>query len=57
MYSGVSLSSFQKFITMQQLTEEGLRNIGPAVETLAEMEGLHAHKRAVSVRLNKLKNR
>lgn len=56
MYSGVSLSSFQKFITMQQLTEEGLRNIGPAVETLAEMEGLHAHKRAVTVRLNKLNN-
>lgn len=54
MYSGVSLSSFQKFITMQKLTEAGIKNIGPAVETLAEMEGLHAHKRAVTVRLNKL---
>ncbi|MGF1669508.1 MAG: histidinol dehydrogenase [Balneolaceae bacterium] len=56
MYSGVSLSSFQKFITMQQLTEEGLRNIGPAVEILAGMEGLDAHKRAVTVRLKKLKS-
>jgi len=56
MYSGVSLSSFQKFITMQQLTEEGLRNIGPAVETLAAIEGLDAHKRAVAVRLKKLES-
>jgi len=54
MYSGVSLSSFQKFITMQQLTEQGLRNIGPAVETLAAVEGLDAHKNAVSIRLQKL---
>ena len=56
MYSGVSLSSFQKFITMQKLTEEGLKNIGPAVEILAGMEGLHAHKQAVTIRLNKLNN-
>ena len=56
MYSGVSLSSFQKFITMQKLTEEGLKNIGPAIEILAGMEGLHAHKQAVTIRLNKLNN-
>jgi histidinol dehydrogenase len=56
MYSGVSLSSFQKFITMQKLTKEGLKNIGPAVEILAGMEGLHAHKQAVTIRLNKLNN-
>ncbi len=54
MYSGVSLSSFQKFITMQQLTPEGLTNIGPSVEKLASVEGLDAHKNAVSIRLKKL---
>ena len=54
MYSGVSLNSFQKFITMQKITEEGLKNLGPTVETLADVEGLHAHKNAVSLRLKKL---
>ncbi len=55
MYSGVNLSSFQKSVTMQTLTEEGIRNIGPTVETLAELEGLQAHKNAVSIRLRDLK--
>ena len=55
MYSGVSLSSFQKFITMQKISKEGLKNLGPTVETLAELEGLEAHKKAVSLRLKKLK--
>ncbi|PKD43597.1 histidinol dehydrogenase [Rhodohalobacter barkolensis] len=55
MYSGVSLHSFQKFITMQKISEEGLRNLGPTVETLAEIEGLQAHKNAVTLRLKKLK--
>lgn len=55
MYSGVSLHSFQKFITMQTVTEEGLKNLGPTVETLAEVEGLHAHKNAVSLRLERVK--
>ena len=50
-YSGVSVDSFLKKITFQQLTEEGLRNIGPAVELMAEAEGLLAHKRAVTLRL------
>ena len=54
MYSGVSLNSFQKFITMQKITEEGLKDLGPTVETLADVEGLHAHKNAVSLRLKKL---
>ena len=54
MYSGVNLASFQKSITMQTLTEEGIRNIGPTVETLAELEGLEAHKNAVSIRLKDL---
>ncbi|WP_210464953.1 histidinol dehydrogenase [Rufibacter roseolus] len=52
-YSGVSLDSFVKKITFQQLTREGLERIGPAVETMAEAEGLHAHKNAVTVRLRK----
>ena len=54
MYSGVSLQSFQKFITMQKINEEGIRSLGPIVETLAEVEGLQAHKNAVSLRLKKL---
>src|SRR6056297_1946281 len=56
MYSGVSLHSFQKFITMQTISMEGLQNLGPAVETLAEIEGLHGHKNAVSLRLAKVKS-
>ena len=51
-YSGVSLDSFYKKITFQQLTEAGLQEIGPAVEAMAEAEDLHAHKHAVSIRLN-----
>eukprot|EP00798_Chlamydomonas_sp_ICE-L_P028699 gene28698-31864_t len=54
MYSGVSLDSFQKKMTVQNLTEEGLRNLGPAVAKMAEIEGLDAHKRAVTLRLESL---
>lgn len=54
MYSGVNLSSFQKSVTMQSLTKEGIKNIGPSVEILAELEGLHAHKNAVTIRLKDL---
>ncbi|KAF2618508.1 hypothetical protein F2Q68_00040166 [Brassica cretica] len=50
MYGGVSLDSFLKFMTVQSLTEEGLRNLGPYVATMAEIEGLDAHKRAGSVK-------
>ncbi len=49
-YSGVSVDSFVKKITFQHITPDGLKNIGPAIEILAELEGLHAHKNAVSVR-------
>jgi histidinol dehydrogenase len=56
-YSGVSLDSFVKKITLQRLTEAGIQNIGKAVELMAEAEGLHAHKRAVSVRLNYIKQK
>jgi histidinol dehydrogenase len=50
-YSGVSVDSFVKKITFQHITPEGIKNIGPSVEILAELEGLHAHKNAVSVRM------
>jgi histidinol dehydrogenase len=56
-YSGVSLDSFVKKITLQRLSEEGIQNIGEAVELMAEAEGLNAHKRAVSVRLNYIKKK
>jgi histidinol dehydrogenase len=49
-YSGVSLDSFVKKITFQQLNKEGLQNIGNAVETMADAEGLDAHKNAIIVR-------
>lgn len=51
-YSGVSVDSFIKKITFQHITPEGIKNIGPSVEVLAELEGLHAHKNAVSVRMS-----
>lgn len=51
-YSGVSVDSFVKKITFQQITPIGLNNIGPTVETLATAEGLEAHKNAVTIRLN-----
>ncbi len=50
-YSGVSVDSFVKKITFQHISEEGIHQIGPTVEILAELEGLQAHKKAVSVRL------
>jgi len=53
MYSGVSLDSFVKKITYQQLTKEGLEKIGHTVMTMAAAEGLNAHKNAVAIRLNK----
>ena len=55
-YSGVSLDSFVKKITFQRLTLEGLKNIGPTVETMAIAEELVAHQRAVSIRLEKVKS-
>lgn len=51
-YSGVSLDSFVKKITYQKLSKKGIHNIGPAIELMAEAEGLQAHKNAVTVRLN-----
>ncbi|MEL6676527.1 MAG: histidinol dehydrogenase [Bacteroidota bacterium] len=56
-YSGVSLDSFVKKITYQKLSREGLQNLGPAVENMAQAEELEAHKRAVSIRLATLKEK
>jgi len=55
-YSGVSVESFQKKITFQSISEEGLKNLGPHIEIMAEAEGLQAHKNAVSIRLKKITN-
>ncbi|KZV43641.1 hypothetical protein F511_00192, partial [Dorcoceras hygrometricum] len=57
MYGGVSLDSFLKYIMVQSLTEEGLRKLGPYVATMAEVEGLEAHKRAVTLRLQDIEAR
>jgi len=54
-YSGVNLDSFMKSMTFQKITEQGIQNIGKAIETMAEAEGLQAHKNAVSLRLKSLK--
>ncbi len=56
-YSGVSLDSFVKKITYQQLNKEGIKNIGDAVELMAEAEGLDAHKNAVVVRRKYIEDR
>ncbi|MNZ84298.1 Histidinol dehydrogenase [compost metagenome] len=49
-YSGVSVDSFVKKITFQHISKAGLKNLGPVVEILAELEGLQAHANAVKVR-------
>lgn len=53
-YSGVSLDTFVKKITFQELTREGIKNIGPSIELMAEAEQLFAHKNAVTLRLKSL---
>ncbi len=50
-YSGLSVSDFQKQLTFQELTYDGLAGLAPTVLTLAQLEGLDAHAQAVSVRL------
>jgi histidinol dehydrogenase len=52
MYSGVSVDSFVKKISYQQISKEGLTNIGNTIMEMAAAEGLEAHKNAVSIRLN-----
>lgn len=53
-YSGVNTSTFQKFITSQNVSPEGLKNIGKAVMCVAKVEGLDAHRNAVKIRMSKL---
>lgn len=55
-YNGVNLDSYCRKITFQHLTTEGIAHIGRAVELMAEAEQLDAHKRAMSVRINSIKN-
>lgn len=53
--AGVSVDSFVKKVTFQKITPEGLQLLGPAIETMAAAEKLDAHKLAVTIRLDKLK--
>ncbi|MDE2280586.1 MAG: histidinol dehydrogenase [Xanthomonadaceae bacterium] len=55
-YSGVSVASYQKQITVQELSADGLRAIGPCTATLAAAEQLEAHRRAVTLRLAELES-
>ncbi|CAM1333425.1 histidinol dehydrogenase [Tenacibaculum aestuariivivum] len=55
-YSGVSLDSFIKKITFQEVTKQGISTIGKAIELMAEAEGLQAHKNAVTLRLKDIEN-
>jgi histidinol dehydrogenase len=50
-YSGVNLDSFLKSMTFQKISHKGIKNIGCAIEIMADAEGLQAHKNAVSLRL------
>ncbi|MFW7525474.1 histidinol dehydrogenase [Vibrio ostreicida] len=53
-YSSLGLADFSKRMTVQELTAEGLKGLAPTVVTMAEAEGLDAHKRAVTIRVEKL---
>ena len=57
MYSGVSLDSFLKAITFQEISAKGLQQLGPVIQKLAEKEKLFAHSLSVTVRLNQLKEK
>jgi len=55
-YSGVNLDSFLKSMTFQKISKKGIKNIGNAIELMAEAEGLQAHKNAVTLRLKSIEN-
>jgi histidinol dehydrogenase len=55
-FSGVNLDSYLKKITFQEITPEGIQNLGPVIETMAAAELLDAHKNAVTLRLNETSN-
>lgn len=54
-YSGLSVTDFMKFINVQYISKEGLKNVGEHAEMLSNLEGLTAHKEAISIRLKSLK--
>ena len=54
-YNGVNLDSYNRKVTFQQLSQQGIESIGRAVELMAENEQLHAHKNAMTVRRNSIK--
>jgi histidinol dehydrogenase len=56
-YSGVNLDSFMKSMTFQKISEKGIQNIGKSIEIMAEAEELQAHKNAVTLRLENIKNK
>ena len=53
-YSGIGLESFMKRISYQEISEDGLTNLGPTIQIMAEEEELMAHSIAVQIRLRKL---
>jgi len=55
-YSGISVDSFLKKITFQQIDKKGIQNLGPASELMASAEKLDAHKNAISIRLKAITN-
>lgn len=55
-YSGVNLDSFIRKITYQEITKEGIQNLGPVIEQMAEAESLFAHKNAATLRMKKENN-
>ena len=56
-FSGVNLDSFMKKITFQEISREGIQNLGPVIETMAAAELLDAHKNAVTLRLEEIRNK
>jgi histidinol dehydrogenase len=56
-FSGVNLDSFMKKITFQEITREGILNLGPVIETMAAAELLEAHKNAVTLRIREIEGR
>lgn len=53
-FSGIGLESYQKIISFQKISKDGLSAIGPVIKTLAAAEGLEAHREAVTIRLNQV---
>jgi histidinol dehydrogenase len=53
-YNGVNLDAFVKKITFQKISKKGIKNIGRAIEVMADAEGLYAHKNAITLRLKSI---